>query len=77
MFLRELEEDEEMRGNVNLYRVKNDVPGSGSGLAGGKTRRRGKGTFDMDVDENAEKTEAEAGAEVLGGRPSGRRKGQR
>ncbi|KIP04741.1 hypothetical protein PHLGIDRAFT_109206 [Phlebiopsis gigantea 11061_1 CR5-6] len=49
LFLRELEEDEEMRGAVNLYRVKNDQPGAGSGLAGGKTRR--KAQFDMDVDE--------------------------
>ena len=49
LFLRELEEDEEMRGGVNLYRVKNDKPGAGSGLAGGKTRR--KAQFDMDVDE--------------------------
>ena len=49
LFLRELEEDEEMRGAVNLYRA--SKPGAGSGLAGGKTRR--KGQFDMDVDESA------------------------
>ncbi|PSS30965.1 hypothetical protein PHLCEN_2v2490 [Hermanssonia centrifuga] len=49
LFLRELEEDEEMRGAVNLYKAKSDLPGAGSGLAGGKTRR--KAHFDMDVDE--------------------------
>ncbi|KAI0746399.1 NMD3-domain-containing protein [Daedaleopsis nitida] len=48
LFLRELEEDVEMRGAVNMYRSK---PGAGSGLAGGKTRRKGEGQFDMDVDE--------------------------
>ncbi|RPD53416.1 NMD3-domain-containing protein [Lentinus tigrinus ALCF2SS1-7] len=47
LFLRDLEEDEEMRGAVNLYRAKDQK--AGSGLAGGKTRR--KGQFDMDVDE--------------------------
>lgn len=51
LFLRELEEDEEMRGAVNLYRAKNDKPGAGSGLAGGKTRR--KQQYEMDVDEGA------------------------
>ena len=45
-----LEEDEEMRGAVNLYRAKDERPGAGSGLAGGKTRRKGQGQFDMDVD---------------------------
>lgn len=49
LFLRELEEDEEMRGAVNLYKAKNERPGAGSGLAGGKTRK--KGQFDMEVDE--------------------------
>ncbi|CAL1698724.1 unnamed protein product [Somion occarium] len=53
LFLRDLEEDEEMRGAVNLYRAKNDAPGSGSGLAGGKTRR--KGQFDMEVDETQQR----------------------
>ena len=50
LFLRDLEEDEEMRGAVNLYRAKDERPGAGSGLAGGKTRRKGQGQFDMDVD---------------------------
>ncbi|GJE85200.1 60S ribosomal export protein NMD3 [Phanerochaete sordida] len=51
LFLRELEEDEEMRGAVNLYRApKSEKPGAGSGLAGGKTRR--KAQFEMDVDES-------------------------
>ncbi|EMD42356.1 hypothetical protein CERSUDRAFT_148132 [Gelatoporia subvermispora B] len=49
LFLRELEEDEEMRGAVNLYRSKDERPGAGSGLAGGKTRR--KAQFAMEVDE--------------------------
>ncbi|KAL6307035.1 NMD3-domain-containing protein [Sparassis latifolia] len=49
LFLRDLEEDQEMRGAVNLYRAKSDKPGAGSGLAGGKTRR--KAQFAMDVDE--------------------------
>ncbi|KZT63397.1 NMD3-domain-containing protein [Daedalea quercina L-15889] len=52
LFLRDLEEDEEMRGAVNLYRAKDVRPGAGSGLAGGKTRR--KGQFAMDVDEGAQ-----------------------
>lgn len=51
LFLRELEEDEEMRGAVNLYRARVDRPGAGSGLAGGKTRK--KTQFAMDVDEGA------------------------
>jgi nonsense-mediated mRNA decay protein 3 len=50
LFLRELEEDEELRGTVNLYKAKNDKPGAGSGLAGGKSRRKGQGQFDMEVD---------------------------
>ena len=55
LFLRDIEEDEEMRGAVNLYRTKNDAPGVGSGLAGGKTRKRTQ--FDMEVDEGAPKGE--------------------
>ncbi|KAK7685394.1 hypothetical protein QCA50_011257 [Cerrena zonata] len=51
LFLRDLEEDEEMRGAVNLYKAKDVNPGAGSGLAGGKTRRKGQGQFDMEVDE--------------------------
>jgi len=49
LFLRELEEDPEMRGAVNLYKAKDVKPGAGSGLAGGKTRR--KTQFAMDVDD--------------------------
>ncbi|GBE80278.1 hypothetical protein SCP_0214970 [Sparassis crispa] len=61
LFLRDLEEDHEMRGAVNLYRAKSDKPGAGSGLAGGKTRR--KTQFAMDVDEgvaHAETAEEQA-----------------
>ncbi|KAI1797660.1 NMD3-domain-containing protein [Ganoderma leucocontextum] len=61
LFLRELEEDEEMRGAVNLYRAQK--PGAGSGLAGGKTRRKGQGQFDMDVDEHAAASEEPAAGE--------------
>lgn len=49
LFLREIEEDEEMRGVVNLYRAKDERPSAGSGFAGGKTRK--KAQFDMEVDE--------------------------
>jgi len=51
LFLRDLEEDPEMRGAVNLYKApQQDVKmGAGSGLAGGKTRK--KTQFAMDVDE--------------------------
>ncbi|KAI0779087.1 NMD3 family-domain-containing protein [Irpex lacteus] len=52
LFLREIEEDEELRGAVNLYKAKNVKPGAGSGLAGGKTRRKGQGQYDMEVDEH-------------------------
>ncbi|KZT06977.1 NMD3-domain-containing protein [Laetiporus sulphureus 93-53] len=48
LFLRELEEDEEMRGAVNLYKAKLNQPGAGSGLAGGKTRRKPQQVIDMD-----------------------------
>lgn len=53
LFLRDLEEDEEMRGAVNLYRAKDMRPGAGSGMAGGKTRRKGQSQYAMDVDEGA------------------------
>jgi nonsense-mediated mRNA decay protein 3 len=51
IFLRDLEEDVEMRGAVNLYKAE----GAGSGLAGGKNRairktRKGTGQ-DMDMDD--------------------------
>ena len=68
LFLRDLEEDEEMRGAVNLYRA--EKAGAGSGMAGGKTRRKGQGQFDMDVDEQAgapEHPAAMSGAEAMGG----------
>lgn len=39
LFLRDIEEDEEMRGTVNLYKAKSTHVGAGSGLAGGKTRK--------------------------------------
>ncbi|KAI0090488.1 NMD3-domain-containing protein [Irpex rosettiformis] len=60
LFLREIEEDEELRGTVNLYKAKNDAPGAGSGLAGGKTRRKGQGQFDMEVDESQPLVESHA-----------------
>ncbi len=47
LFLRDIEEDEEMRTAVNLYKA----PGAGSGMAGGKTRRKGASQFAMDTDE--------------------------
>lgn len=50
LFLREIEEDEEMRGAVNLYKSKDLRPGAGSGLAGGKMRK--KTQFEMDVDDS-------------------------
>ncbi|KAJ3479314.1 hypothetical protein NLI96_g9154 [Meripilus lineatus] len=58
LFLRDIEEDEEMRGAVNLYRAKNDRPGAGSGMAGGKTRKRGQ--FEMEVDESGSNVESTA-----------------
>ncbi|KAJ6455362.1 hypothetical protein C8R45DRAFT_1036118, partial [Mycena sanguinolenta] len=52
MFLRELEEDSEMRGAVNLYKAPSGdaqmAPPSGEGRRGGKGRR--KAQFAMDVD---------------------------
>ncbi|KAH8101088.1 NMD3-domain-containing protein [Cristinia sonorae] len=51
LFLRDIEEDEEMRGAVNLYRAKDERAGAGSGLAGGKTRK--KAQFDMEIDETS------------------------
>lgn len=59
LFLRDIEEDEEMRAAVNLYKASGgtDKMGAGSGLAGGKTRRKAKagvdggGSMDIDMDE--------------------------
>lgn len=45
LFLRDIEEDDEMRAAVNLYKS----TGAGSGMAAGKTRR--KAQFAMEVDE--------------------------
>ncbi|EIN08160.1 NMD3-domain-containing protein [Punctularia strigosozonata HHB-11173 SS5] len=43
LFLRELEEDPEMRGAVNLYKARGPQKiNAGSGMAGGKTRRKVK-----------------------------------
>ena len=42
-FLRELEEDDQMRGVVHLYRVKDATVGAGSGTVGEKTRGRRRG----------------------------------
>jgi nonsense-mediated mRNA decay protein 3 len=65
-FLRDLEEDPEMRGAINLYKAKDQSMGAGSGLAGGKTRR--KAQFAMDVDESqpepAQDTASEAGEDA-------------
>lgn len=55
LFLRELEEDDEMRGAVNLYKAQVNTPGAGSGMAGGKTRR--KGQFAMEVEESGVSSE--------------------
>jgi len=58
LFLRDLEEDPEMRGAVNLYKVEKEQDvnmagtGAGSGMAGGKSRK--KTQFAMDVDSHAE-----------------------
>ncbi|KAF7796379.1 hypothetical protein EIP86_007556 [Pleurotus ostreatoroseus] len=61
LFLRDLEEDEEMRGAVNLYKARDVKMGAGSGMAGGKTRRKGAGAFDMDVDEQEAQPPAQGG----------------
>jgi nonsense-mediated mRNA decay protein 3 len=50
LFLRDLEEDPEMRGMVNLYKAADVQMDSGSGLAGGKTRK--KAQFAMEVDDH-------------------------
>jgi len=53
LFLRDLEEDTEMRGAVNLYKAE----GAGSGMAGGKNRaakrarKAANGANEMDMDE--------------------------
>ncbi|EJC99301.1 NMD3-domain-containing protein [Fomitiporia mediterranea MF3/22] len=51
LFLRDIEEDEETRAAVNLYKR----PGAGSGVAGGKTRRK-QVTMDVDMEEQQEPT---------------------
>jgi nonsense-mediated mRNA decay protein 3 len=64
LFLRDIEEDPEMRGAVNLYKAREDArmanPGSGLGT-GGKGRKREK--FEMDVDENEDETVEEEEAD--------------
>ena len=61
LFLRDIEEDEEMRAAVNMYKAPGGTKmGAGSGLAGGKNRRKGgksgagaavnEGGMDMDMD---------------------------
>jgi nonsense-mediated mRNA decay protein 3 len=53
LFLRDLEEDPEIRGAVNLYKAREDVrmANPGSGLAtGGKGRKKER--VEMDVDES-------------------------
>jgi len=49
LFLRDLEEDPEMRGAVNLYKAPNDVKMTGVGTGAGKGKKRAQ--FAMDVDE--------------------------
>jgi nonsense-mediated mRNA decay protein 3 len=55
IFLRDLEEDPEMRSAVNLYKAPTDVNmTAGSGLAGGKTRRKAPAAVqeeDTDMDD--------------------------
>ncbi|KAI5121717.1 hypothetical protein M0805_002110 [Coniferiporia weirii] len=46
LFLRDIEEDEELRAAVNLYKA----PGTGPAAATGKTRQKGKSQYSMDVD---------------------------
>lgn len=48
LFLRDLEEDVDMRQAVNMYMA--PANGAGSGVAGGKTRRKGNGQFSIEVD---------------------------
>lgn len=63
LFLRELEEDPELRGAVNLYKAKDDGDvkmGAGSGMAGGKTRKKTSGkavaSSEMEIDEELSTT---------------------
>jgi nonsense-mediated mRNA decay protein 3 len=59
LFLRDLEEDPEMRGAVNLYKAPSDVNmGAGSGLAGGKTRRKQPAAPQEDTEMDDARTEA-------------------
>lgn len=69
LFLRDLEEDTEMRGAVNLYKAREQdvkMAGAGSGMAGGKSRK--KAQFAMEVDERAE---ASKGLEAAAGGTAG------
>jgi nonsense-mediated mRNA decay protein 3 len=51
LFFRELEEDAEMRGAVNLFKARDIKSAAGSGLAGGKTRKKNQpGSMDVDAE---------------------------
>lgn len=54
LFLRELEEDEELRGAVNLYKVKNENPAATSDTAGGRTRKTAHFAMDVDAGDHPE-----------------------
>lgn len=58
LFLRELEEDPELRSAVNLYKAQNTKQGAGSGMAGGKTRRKAQQSA-MEVEETRSVAETE------------------
>ncbi|CAK5276332.1 unnamed protein product [Mycena citricolor] len=70
MFLRELEEDPEMRSAVNLYRASNPAPSSGDvamdGSSGNRGKRRGKhaqSAMDVDAIEETPERVADIGDE--------------
>ena len=58
LFLRDIEEDDEMRAAVNLYKSQNDgsSAGAGSGMAGGKTKRQRARENAMDVEDDVSST---------------------
>lgn len=70
MFLRDLEEDPEMRSAVNLYKADSGMKtgNEGSGMAGGKTRRKAQLAMDVDGGEAA-KMHGENGMEQDDGGP--------
>ncbi|KAF9257819.1 NMD3-domain-containing protein [Marasmius fiardii PR-910] len=59
LFLRDLEEDPEMRGAVNLYKAPGDVKMKSEGTRGGR-----KGQYSMDVDEQTSAQESEGEEEA-------------